>query len=255
MHVRSAVVIALVVSSVAACGGSRSPAAPAANGPALTERVDTAHYTFQHAPGDTVESARQEAFHAWFTRLIAVTVPRRIEFFKYRDRDHMMALTGRAANGWAEPDAFAVHSIWTWNAHEAIHIYTALVGRPSDFFNEGIAVGLSADPFRSNYEPLWQSMSVDAAAKQALGLGGVPSVTAIMETDPFRRLADTQSYPIAGSFVKFLVDRYGIDPMMAFFRPASRTETLPSMEHRFVGLYGMALADAERLWREHVQNR
>ena len=70
----------------------------------------------------------------------------------YRDRDHMASLIGRSANGLAEPQRLEGHSIFSWHSHEAVHVYSALVGRPSDFFNEGLAVALALDPLAGRFD-------------------------------------------------------------------------------------------------------
>ena len=65
-----------------------------------------------------------------------ISLDRRITYYKYRDRSHMSSVTGQVTNGWADPPAFAIHTIWPWDNHEVVHVMTALIGRQPDFFNE-----------------------------------------------------------------------------------------------------------------------
>jgi hypothetical protein len=94
--------------------------------------VQTDHVSFRLSPGDGVDPARQEAHYAWATALLGVSLPSQLQYFKYRDREQMARLTGQPANGFAVPGRLEVHAIFEWDAHEALHVYSALLGRPSD---------------------------------------------------------------------------------------------------------------------------
>ena len=75
---------------------------------------------------------------------------RKIQYYKYTSTIQMRQITGMSANGWADPPNFSVHTIFAWQGHEVVHVLTALVGRPSYFFNEGIAVFMQVDPYASD---------------------------------------------------------------------------------------------------------
>src|SRR3954471_6312339 len=75
----------------AACHGT-GPTAPS-SAPRLTERLVTPHFVFQYSADDSVDSAWQEAYHAWAVAQLGVTPPV-IEYNKYRDRAQMGTITG-----------------------------------------------------------------------------------------------------------------------------------------------------------------
>ena len=102
----------------------------------------------------------------------------------------MQQMTAKVTNGWADPATFAVHSIWPWDNHEVVHVITALFGRPSDFFNEGIAVAMSVDPQNGRWESMWQSQPSHTWARTFRSHGELPRLSDIVETDAFRRLDD-----------------------------------------------------------------
>ena len=134
--------------------------------PELTEIIETENFIFHFAPGDNVETQRQEAFHGWAVNQLGIVPPKKIDFYRYHDRGHMKALTGKVTNGWADTTNFAIHIIWSWDNHECVHCYTSLIGRPSDFFNEGIAVGMSTDPYNGDFQAYWWGESVHFWAKK-----------------------------------------------------------------------------------------
>ena len=242
--------IACVCMGVAAACGS-GPTTPSA-ADQLTQSQVTAHIEFRFSDGDAVDAPRQEAFYDWVIPELGVSPPRRLQYRKYRDRGHLQRVTGQDTNGFADPPAWIVHSIWPWDAHEAVHVYTALIGRPSDFFNEGIAVALSFDPLGGRFVSLWNNTPIDTIARQHLIAGTLPSIAGMAETEAFRRISDQISYPAAGSFVSFLLRERGMPAMRTFFQGGSRDESLAALEARFIVTFGWSLTEAETRWRAYL---
>jgi hypothetical protein len=230
------------------CGGG-TPTAPTVP---LSSTTETPHYVFHSAPSDTVEADRQEVFHDWFTPMFGVSLSQRIQYNKYRSRSDLKAATGHDTNGFADTGIFTLHTIWPFEPHEAIHIYTASFGRPTDFFNEGIAVGLSTDPMAGRFTPWWNARPVDDVVRGLRQSGRVPQLMTIVETTPFRGLDDQVSYPVAGSFMAFVVASYGVEPTKAFFRAGTRDDSLARIRASFEGAFGVTLDAAEQAWIRHL---
>jgi hypothetical protein len=77
-------------------------------------------------------------------------------------------------NGFAEPEQWRIHTIWPWDNHEVVHVYTATIGRPSDFFNEGIAVSFQTDPARADFTVRLNGEQVHDACRAYLRAGTLP---------------------------------------------------------------------------------
>ena len=133
---------------IAACGNS-----PAGPSPARLPLVaETATMRYYHEPGDTIDVPRQEAFNAWAIDRLGIVLPQKVEYRKYFSSEAMGRYTGNSnTNGFAEPSLWRIHTIWPYDNHELVHVYTATIGRPSDFFNEGIAVSFRTDPARGEF--------------------------------------------------------------------------------------------------------
>jgi hypothetical protein len=131
-----------------------------------------------------------------------------------------------------------------------VHIYTALVGRPSDFFNEGIAVAFQTDPPAGNFEAMFNGQSVHQACRQYLQLGTLPlPLDRVVATTDFRAISDdVLSYREAGSFMRFLLDTYGTNRVLEFFRSSGRDDTLSTIKQRFAAAVGVSLDNAEAAW-------
>lgn len=240
---------ALLLLLLSSCSSGRSPTEPnpGAIADELSVIVESDDFVFHMSPGDSVDVARQEAFHRWAVGQLALSTPR-IDYFKYRDQGQMARLTGVSANGFADPDAFAVHSVFPWHNHETVHLYSALIGRPSDFFNEGLAVAMSVDPLGGDFRPSYSgAMSVHDWAR---GEGAnLPRIAEIATTSDFRAVSEFVGYQTAGSFVAFLMQDYGTDRVIAFFSTGRRDDSRSRIESSFAAAFGRSLDDAEESWR------
>ena len=71
----------------------------------------------------------------------------------------------------------------------------------------------------------------------------------VMTTTAFRAVTDSVlSYREAGSFMRFTIDRYGIERVLEFFRISSRTDSVTVIKERFQTAFGVSMDDVEREW-------
>ncbi len=236
---------------VVAAAGCDSPSSPSA---VLTATLESASFSYRFNPGDVMEVDRQEAHHAWAIGQLGVVLPQKISYNRYRSRAQMGEATGQSnTNGFAEPEKFAVHTLWTWDNHEPVHVYSALVGRPSDFFNEGLAVAFQTDPAAGDFQSKFNGQDVHQATAQYRAQGLLPPLDQIVGTTGFREISDsTRSYRIAGSFVRFLIDTYGMAPLKSFFAASTRTDSPGAIQSRFQSAFGVSLAAAEAAWLARI---
>lgn len=217
---------------------------------ALTQQIETANILFRFSTGDSVDSDWQQRFHDWITQYLGVQLSGKLRYNKYTGRGQMEQVTGNSTNGFAEPEVNAVHSIFERDGHEAIHVYSARVGRPSDFFNEGLAVALNTEPFVEPFAPPWNGMHVHSVAKDRCAATILcPALTSIIATDGFRDFPESTTYPLAGSFLLYLIEQDGIGPMLQFFGAGSRDQSRGRIENNFQAAWGMSVAEAEAAWR------
>ena len=234
----------------ASCGGGDTPTGPS-GAAALPFVRETATMRVYHESGDTVDVEWQETFNAWAIARLGIQPPK-VEYRKYQSRDAMGRYTGNYnTNGFAEPDQWRLHTIWTRDNHEIVHLYSAPIGRPSDFFNEGFAVAFQTDPAAGRLDAWFNGVEVHAACRDYRREGRLPLPLAdYVTTTAFRALPDqVLSYRYAGSFVRFLIDRHGLAAVLDFFRRGGgRDEPLTAISARVAALFGRTLADLEAEW-------
>ncbi len=243
-------VIGAVLAVAAACGGSKeTPTGPSL--PPLPLAAESADFRFYYSPGDSVQVDRQQAFHAWAVERLGVVIPGKMNYRKYTSRDDMGARTGNYnTNAFAEPELFTIHTLGSWDNHETVHVYTALIGQPSEFFNEGIAVAFQVDPLAGDFEPRSNGELLHDSARRYRQAGQlVLPLSGIVTSSGFRAISDsTLSYREAGSFLAFLITRFGLDRVLVFFRASSRDDALALIEQRFKQAFGVTLGAAEAEW-------
>ena len=87
------------------CGGAGTPTSPSVQ--PLPVAAETLSFRYHYSAGDTVDTKWQESYHAWAIARLAVQMPQKIDYFRYRSRQDMGDHTGRYnTNGFADPATF-----------------------------------------------------------------------------------------------------------------------------------------------------
>lgn len=242
-------VIGGVVILLTACG-SRNPTSPTQ--PSLPLVSESTHYDYHYAPGDTVDSAWQETYHQWATARLGVQLPRKIGYYKYRSRQEMGDYTGTYnTNAYADPVRLEIHTLWSTDNHEVVHLFMSTFGQDPALFAEGVAVAFQTDPTKGTFDSVFNGEEVHHAARRYLQSGElVLPLDRIIETKGFRAISDsTLVYREAGSFVRFLIDMYGLDRFLALYRSATGPDdAADTVKRHFQSAMGLTFEEAESAW-------
>lgn len=235
--------------SLAGCGDD--PVAPQDR---LELQAESRHFRYYGAPGDEpVDTAYQERHLAWASERLGLEPRDRISYYKYRDEAHLVAVTGHdRGTGFAEVEAYRIHSVWTRDNHEYIHVlFNGAVGTPPPFFSEGVAVAHHGGSFNGPLDgsPLWNGVSVHGIARALRSSGELPSLGSLVAASGFYDHDGQVTYPVAGSFVRFLIDEEGIEAFKAFVERTDgpgdgAVETRRNLE----AVYGQSLDALEDRW-------
>ena len=203
------------------------PAPAAAAG--LARVASTAHAVYYADLGAGVDVRRCEAF---LGRLDAVFGPPppgwRFEYHRHASPADVRALAGFPATGVTELATGRVDSVLPYHPHELVHAVTSRLGRPPALFAEGLAVALTSGG-------RWNGRQLDDVAREFVaGHGQLVEVLRTFALDDAVR-----DYALAGSFVAFLLDRYGNERMVAFLQACTR---LRDSSHALGASYGRSFA-------------
>lgn len=234
--------------SVLGCSGG-SPTTPSQVGEALSERAETRNFVFHFAPGDRVDSDWQEQYFRWLSGELGVGLPRKIHYFKYRSRAELGRLTGEQTNAFAVPEQYEVHTIWPGDDHETVHVLVgSQIGHTVGLFSEGIAVAHQVDPVGGRMWPMWSNEHVHTLARRFRRGGTLIALADLLTTSDFVRVDPDVRYPESGSFVRYLIDEYGLDTMLRLVGEVDKDAGAARVRDGFRGVFGISIDRAEEDW-------
>jgi hypothetical protein len=230
--------LALALAHATACGSD--PAGPESE---LTMSATSSGFVYHWTPGDEEpDTAYQERHLAWVLEGLGIIPDRRLEYFKYRDATQLERLTGHdRGSGFAEDGTYRFHSVYARENHEYVHaLVSAQVGTPPALFSEGIAVAHHGASLVGSFDgdPLWNGASARDRVRLLQSIGGLPDMSEILENEAFQRLPADVTYPVAGLFVRYLLDEAGAAPLLALIASCPRGAAAPTIRARFRDAYG-----------------
>ena len=241
--------------TMVACGAGSSPTAPT-GAAALSQVVETEAFLFRSAPGDAVQVDRQLAYHAWAQRELGITAARRITYNKYLSREHMGDVIGVSnTNAWAEAPAYAVHTIWSYDNHECVHLYATALGMPVSLLTEGLAVAFQTNPIANDFVPRWSGTFVHDLARTFRTDGRLVPIDQMLQTSQFRSQDLNVVYPEAGSFVRFLIDAYGLATFKDLYGRVTSNDVAATVAEKFTSVYGKSVGELEAEWSAVLDRR
>lgn len=202
----------------------------------------TAHVSYFSRGKGRVDVKRSEAFLARLSEVFGEAPEGwRLEYYLHGSARSVRAAGGAHATGVTDLVAGRIDSVRAFHPHELVHAVAGRVGRCPVFFAEGIAVALTS-------EARWGDRGIDDVARTALASGA--------RLEPFLRSFENQdprlAYPVAGSFVAFLLDRHGIGPLVAFLRECGPSPR--RYERAFRRAFGRSVANATIAWQAALRD-
>lgn len=107
---------------------------------------------------------------------------------------------------------------------------------------------MNHDPALDTLKAQWNGVHVHAHVSLLRRTNRSVDLGEIIMTTGFRDIDEWRGYGEAGSFVLFLVERYGIGALREFVRTSSGDESRGVIEARIRTVWGTTLADAQAEW-------
>lgn len=180
-----------------------------------------------------------------FCRLYKVTHPsQKLEFFIHQDQSEINIVSGDpkpGTTGGIVIDSL-IHTVGIDNElllHEGVHfIFNYNSRRPNAFFNEGIP---SSFALFQHPERIAKDCEL---IKDNLDITDLITGKTEFWKGPYKD-GQCLSYPISGLFVKFLIDKYGIDDL-------KRVYQYPDVGEGFITVYNVEIPVIVTEWRNYV---
>lgn len=234
------------------------------------------HFVVYHSPYELQGSDRQyltylEQERTQVEREFGVKLPARASYYLYPETSLMAQLTGNACGassdnvGCTDPYTRppSIHtSVWP-TYHEPIHVYQLAFEPPPTrstvlvaplFIAEGMAVALEdrqADPRLSDYCSTIVYVPLDACARLAVG----QTRPADLMTDRGFSHSDAgNAYALGGSFVKYLMVKYGYRPFARFYYKlaAQPSDSLTDYNVATNAIYHTSMSGLLQAWQHKL---
>jgi tetratricopeptide (TPR) repeat protein len=183
-----------------------------------------------------------EFYYMQLSRTLRVRPTRKIHTFLYASAEQKGRLIGAAGTNIAKPWLWQLHinlgDVDASLKHELVHVFAADFGFPliRIGINSGLIEGLAVAVERVEYEE-----PVHRLAALAFQNGLAPDVETLFSITGFMKAPAGVSYTAAGSFCRFLIDRYGIRRFKLLYRTGE-----------FTILYGKPLPMLIKEWQQFL---
>jgi hypothetical protein len=231
MSARTTTAATLALGILASTGLNAAPL------PGFALTAQTEHFSFYTRSKQAVEAQKTEQYVAKVEELLGQHLSGRADYYRYSSAEEIQVTTGQYAAGLtiATSGPGQIHSMKAFHPHELVHLVAEKLGNPGTFFHEGLAVAIGD-------EARWGGKSVNAIAKDLVKAGQVTSVSALVKQ--FDGMDAQKAYPVAGSFVAFLIKTQGIAKTAQFFRACSGGNTAAAFQSTF----GVSMDEAGAGW-------
>lgn len=214
------------------------------------------HYDFFYLPDSLAEKEideiieKQETEYGRILDFLGVENNRRIKYFLYPSKEIKNQLTGDEGNGHADREKFEIHAVYNDDikcigAHEDTHLLSTPLGLPPQLLREGLAEYMSEK---------WHDKTHDEWAVIYMNENKVPNLETLIDDEEWYELDDMPSYPIAGSFVGFLIKRYGKATLFELYENINRDMKTEINLRTFEKIMGKTLGHIETEWKNQLKN-
>ena len=189
-----------------------------------TETYTTEHYVFHYQKGSLAEkeiqtiSETQEKSFSKICSTLKIVYPERINYY-FTDSPKAIGRViwneDMPCNGVALCGRNKIYAVYTENikcigSHEDTHLISFLINYPeSDFVVEGLAM---------SFDGLWWGEPNETWVSYYKTKHPDLSVKALFDNDTFAEKGCVITYPIAGAFSKFLIDCFGIERYLDYYK-------------------------------------
>ncbi|HTY36319.1 MAG TPA: hypothetical protein VMH23_04360 [Bacteroidota bacterium] len=214
----------------------------------LGGRIETDHFVISY-PDSLVKGIRLEQLaqlHEFYfdelVRILHVRPEKKIHSFLYATPEQKGRLVGASGTDFAKPWLSQLHinlnDVDATLKHEMVHVLAAEFGLPllGIGLNSGLIEGLAVGIGRMEYEE-----PINRLAGMAYAAGRTPEVADLFSLSGFMKAPAGVSYTLAGSFCRFLIDRYGLRRFKLLYRTG---------EYEII--YGEPLPSLLRDWRRSI---
>lgn len=223
------------------------------------------HYVFHYFQNSLAEKEikkiieTQELAYKKITKTLKLKNKRKINYYLYPSKKTKQNLIGDDGHGnaiWLEikkrkvwvPKKIEVHSLYNnkiqcIGPHEDTHLLSLPWGVSIFLFSEGLAEFM---------DERWYGKDIDIWARKYLKENKLYSLKFLLENKNWNKVNDMITYPQVGSFVRFLINTYGIEKFKKIYKRTSRQKILKENVKIVEIIYSKSTEYLEKNWRKYL---
>ncbi len=197
-------------------------------------------YLGEDAPSDEVIRSL-ETYLESTEAMLGVKLKGRTRYFKYPDELKKFAMTGKRSPSHTE--ATDVHAT-SWD--DRIGLVGALMsplGPTNELLGRGLSVYCATQSRRGDVHELTRRLAK---------ADNMPPLLPPSDPTAIRVMTDRAQDAVSGSFVGWLIEKFGVPDFKQVYAYPSATEAITKMPSRFKDVYQMSLETLERQWKEFL---
>ena len=200
---------------------------------------------------------RQETRYGQLSSILGVTLQDKIHFYKYASPDHMAAtigVTGTEVEGVVFPNSSRneIHSLSSYHPHEVVHALANQINLPPALLVEGLAV-YYGNRTASHVVPVELVRN-----GKLIPISSIIYGASFYGADKFGEEAvewREKTYIEAGSFTKFLIDKYGSERFLRFYATTHQSSIMDNnIYHQVQVIYNRSINSLEDEWMEYLKS-
>jgi len=187
---------------------------------------------------------KQELAYKKIVSFLSVDNNRKINYFLYPSNEIKNEMTGNDGNGHADREKFEVHAVYSdeikcIGPHEDTHLLSDVLGLPPQLFREGLAEYLSGS---------WDGKSHEELSKELLANKQLPDMTDLIDDEKWYEIPDQVSYPTAGAFVIYLINKFGKEKFLEIYSKLNRDFGASKNRKLFTEILGEEIQNSQAQW-------
>ncbi len=229
------------------------------------QKRKSSHYVFHYFKNSLAEKdikriiAVQERSYKKILRILKLKNERKINYYLYPSKKTKQILMGDDGYGnaiWLEikkrkvwvSKKFEVHSIYNnkiqcIGPHEDTHLLSLPWGVSIFLFSEGLAEFM---------DKKWCGKDIDIWARKYLKENKLYSIKFLLENKNWDKVNNMIVYPQSGSFVRYLINTYGMGKFKKAYKGTSRQKILKENIKIMEIIYLKPIEEMEKNWKKHL---
>jgi len=218
----------------------------------LEKRISSAHFVYFMERDDKVDTVFQEEYFEWLLNQLKIEYNEKIVYYKLKTRKQIQEITGIEANACVyqqDSGSYAIYTILPIDNHECVHLVLGKnTGSPPQLFNEGAAVAYQAYLVDNKFIPSWNGDDFHILARDYYFNNNLPTIDSLLTNDSFWRIDPEITYPVTGSFIRYLIDTFGIDQFKEFVYISDFFDSDSTIRTNFHSVYNNKIDSAWNEW-------